>query len=146
LRALRKPKLILADFTLSKSQNTTSFLFWPGTASEPIALLSVTHDADQDLFASGTIKNRNSSNLSAYRIGWLVFLNSSGEAKFAQGPLVELKDPIASSEVFSIGAQGASPTLLSSAPSLIVFFVAEARFSDGTKWKASISEIQSKYR
>jgi hypothetical protein len=147
---LRNPKLILADFNLSKSQEAvpggTSFIFWPGTASEPVALLSVTHDAEHDLFASGTIKNRDSSSISAYRIGWLVFPSSAGEIKFAQGPLVQLKNPITSSEVSTIGPQGATPALLSSAPSLIVFFVAEAQFSDGSRWKASVSEIQSKYR
>jgi hypothetical protein len=149
LAALRNPKLILADFKPSETQATpvgTIFLFWPGSASDPLALLSVTHDADHDLLSDGTLRNQGTSNLLAYRIGWLVFSHSQTEPKLAQGSLIELKKPVTLAETASVGPRGVSPTLLQSDPSLIVFFVAEAQFSDGTKWKASIPAIQAKYQ
>ena len=150
LAALLNPRIILADFHLNANQNEsptseTAFIFWPGSATDPLGILSVTHDSDQDLFAEGTLKSLSTTNVSAYRVGWLIFSDTSGVPKVGQGPLTQLKEALKPSGTVTVGAQGCSPEIIQSQPRLIVFFVSEVLLANGTKWKASIPDITSKY-
>lgn len=147
--ALRNPKLIRARLSTGSTQQGTSsagtrLTFWPGSTTDPVLIVATTHDSDNDLLAESTLKNQNpSGDLVAYRMGWIVFSRNSAPPEVMRGSLT--KTQVKPTDAVTVGSQGASPTMLQSNPQLIVFFVAEAQFSKGKKWTASIPEIESKY-
>jgi hypothetical protein len=144
LAQFRHPKLLLAQYQSTSA--STVFLFRPGTEQEPATIVSTTHNAKQDLLENALIKNQSSSDLTAYRIGWLVFPRTAGAPPIIQqGRLINTPEPIKPGATFEASAQWISPGLLKNTK-MIVFFVSEANLSDGTEWRADTAGILSEYQ
>jgi hypothetical protein len=149
LALLTEPKLLPAAYQAGSLNSAASpgtvFMLYPGSLKDPIVLLSGTHNAEKDLLESGIAKNVGSSPVTAYRIGWILLPRDPAKPPEVQlGRIANLTEGVGPGAEFNVVGQGASPTLMNGVRA-IVFFVAEAGFSDGTGWKADNSQIQSLY-
>lgn len=150
LAMFRKFEVKRAAYRTSSSMGNSSpgvlFLLDPGTTKDPVVLLSVTHDADKDLFDTGIAENAASTGISAYRIGVILYPTDSLRRPVAHlGPTMNLPGGVAAGAQFTLPQQGVSPSLMNGVRAL-VFFVAEVRFSNGSTWKADIPQIAKTYQ
>lgn len=144
LAQLREPRLVLAAF--QSSSFGMAFVISPGSTQDPVLLVSATHNADKDFFESGRAENQSSSNLTAYRVGWLLFArNPNVPPVVGKGPIMNVPEGIKPGEQFDLLGQNVNPALFKDYK-MIVFFIAEAKLADGTEWQANTSRIQSEYQ
>jgi hypothetical protein len=61
------------------------------------------------------------------------------------GSLIVLPDGVKPGANFTVQSQGVNPNLMGSYE-LIVFFISEARFADGTDWRADTQELKTRYQ
>ena len=126
------------------SPTSTGFQLWPGNTQDPLGLISVTHDAVHDLFSSGIVRSHSEEAIAEYKIGWIGFLRNRAIRR-GVGRSIVVNAASSAGENMDTPAQNISPELLSDSK-LLVFFVDEVTFLNGTKWSAPVAAIENKYR
>lgn len=101
----------------------------------PARLISATHGVD-DWLITALLKNNSSKTIVAYRIGWVYVIDS--HRKFHQGESWDVSAGIAPGSIYNIPPQNVKPNARSKFTEI---FVAELKFSDGTRWKADRNEF-----
>lgn len=128
------------------AQSGVAFSLDPGAASDPMRLLSATHNAVRDLLAAGMVRNVSSSEITAYRIGAILYpVDPLQRPAVRLGPLMSVPDGIAPGAQYELQGQGFSPALMGGRRSL-VFFIAEVRLANGVEWQADIHQIAKNYQ
>jgi len=124
----------------------TAMIVRTPNTSDPVALLAVEHNMQTDLFEHGIAKNMGTADLMAYRVGWFLYPHDGGAPVLREGGLINLPDDgIKPGGQFKVPAQGVSPNL-SNDHVMIVSFIQEAKFADGTDWKADTDQVRDAYK
>jgi hypothetical protein len=144
-----QPKLLLASLDADSSGRPSHpgvlFMVNPPAREDAVWFLSATHSSEKDLLVAGLAQNAGSSKLVSYRVGWILFPeNRSSSPRVELGRATQLQDEAKPGAEFTLAAQGVDPGMAKGAR-MIVFFLAEANFSDGSEWKADSSKLLSKY-
>jgi len=132
--------------TESANKLGTVMLVHTPNTGDPVALLAVTHNMQTDLFEQGIAKNIGKAELMAYRLGWFLYPPDGGAPVLREGKFINLPDDgIKPGGQFKVPAQQVSP-ILSNDHVMVVSFIEEAKFADGTDWKADIDQVRDTYK
>jgi hypothetical protein len=101
----------------------------------PVMLTSTTHTLT-DALAAATLKNQGNKKIIGYRIGWATVV--AGKPGFKAGPWMNLPAGIDPGTAVSVPAQSIA---IDSHADRMIFYVVEAKFSDGTHWKSNRKSI-----
>lgn len=122
-----------------------AFSLDPGSARDPMHLLSATFNAAQDLFAGGLARNLSSSGITAYRIGAVLYPDNPHQQPAVRlGPWMSVPEGIAPGARYRLPGQAFSPALMDGRRAL-VFFVATVKLASGVEWRADIHQITKTY-
>jgi hypothetical protein len=101
----------------------------------PLQLIKTTHSL-RDALEGATVKNLGDKSISGYRVGWAIVKN--GKVTFQKGPWINLPAGVAPGALQSVPAQGVR---LDEQAQEMLFFVAEIRYTDGSRWKADQQKL-----
>lgn len=105
-------------------------------SDSPAQLIETTHGAS-DWFLSAKLKNQGSRTIVSYRIGW-AYIGPGKKQDVRYGMWMNVPAGITPHTIYDVPDQNV-PSKLDA--NLTVFFVAELKFADKTKWHANVKDI-----
>jgi hypothetical protein len=116
-----------------------------GAPGDPARLVSISTDMAHDEFAGGTLRNRGTQDIKAYRMGWLLYERGGAAPAEHEGPLMNVPAGIEPGALYKVPAQGVKP-ILDTKHSQIVFYLAQVILEDGTEWQPDLKSIKVKFK
>lgn len=108
-------------------------------AGAPAQIIEATFGV-KSLLLRAKLKNVGSRSITQYRIGWIVVYRD-GKTAIASGQTMNVPAQIAPGAVEDVPNQGVSGKFLNNDPQKIMFFLDDARFSNGESWTADTHAI-----
>lgn len=141
--ALDSPRTDLA--TQTPPSGVTMPLLFGNTSkhSGPLLLTEATFGL-QNLFLGGTVVNTKDQTVIAYKIGW-IYQPTHQRPQIEEGPWMAVPAGIASGSSYSVSAQNVPLALLKTGTKEIGFFVAEAKYANGRKWRAAPAHVRDAF-